>query len=362
MAEAYAFAPESYQAQLDEKTKRLETVLAPFGPPPPQVFASPTEHFRMRAEFRLWHEGDDMFYAMFGADKRKPLRVETFPIASQQINRLMPLLLAYIHPRPALRHRLFQVEFLTALSGEGLVSLVYHRPLDEAWEKEAQGLARHLGVECVGRSRRQRLVPGRDYITEHLEVGGRTYTYRQIENSFTQPNARINSHMLDWARQNTLGLEGDLLELYCGNGNFTVVLAGNFGRVLATEISKTSVRAAAENLRLNDIDNVRLARLSSAEAAQALRGDRPFRRLPPDEVAAFELRTLLVDPPRAGLDADTLELARHFERVLYISCNPDALARDLKALGFRIDRLALFDQFPYTHHLECGALLCAPSV
>ena len=357
MSRPFPFAPRHYESQLAAKTARLRDLLSPYGAPEPRVFRSAPSHFRMRAEFRLWHAGEDLFYAMFGADKKTPLRVVDFPPGSRRINELMPLLLAALRADEDLRRRLFQVEFLTTLSGEALITLVYHRPLDAAWEGAARGLAAGLGVQLVGRSRKQRLVVGRDYLTERLEVGGRDYVYRQLENSFTQPNAHMNRRMLGWARAAAGDPGGDLLELYCGNANFTAVLAPCFDRVLATEVSKTAVRAAAENLRANGADNVRLARLSSAEVAQALRGERPFRRLPPDEIKAFDLRTLFVDPPRAGLDPETLGLAAGFGRVLYISCNPQALARDIGALGCRIEQLALFDQFPYTEHLECGALL-----
>ncbi|RKW28979.1 MAG: tRNA (uridine(54)-C5)-methyltransferase TrmA, partial [Kingella sp. (in: b-proteobacteria)] len=55
----------AYQTQLNEKTARLTALLAPFGAPPVQVFPSPEQHYRMRAEFRIWHEGDTLSYAMF---------------------------------------------------------------------------------------------------------------------------------------------------------------------------------------------------------------------------------------------------------------------------------------------------------
>ena len=71
------------------------------------------------------------------------------------------------------------------------------------------------------------------------------------------------------------------------------------------------------------------------------------------------LRTLFVDPPRAGLDAPTVALARGFDHILYISCNPQTLRDNVEALHatHRIAAAAAFDQFPYTHHLECGLLL-----
>src|SRR5690625_5860994 len=85
--------------------------------------------------------------------------------------------------------------------------------------------------------------------------------------------------MLNWASGQAARLSGDLLELYCGNGNFTLPLSRHFRRILATEISKTSIEAAHHNLARNRVDNVALARLASAEVSQALAGVRRFQRL-----------------------------------------------------------------------------------
>jgi hypothetical protein len=75
----------------------------------------------------------------------------------------------------------------------------------------------------------------------------------------------------------------------------------------------------------------------------------------------YKLETLFVDPPRAGLDATCRRLAGEFGRVVYVSCNPDTLARDVRELSatHEVTRLAAFDQFPYTPHLECGVVLRA---
>jgi tRNA (uracil-5-)-methyltransferase len=102
--------------------------------------------------------------------------------------------------------------------------------------------------------------------------------YRQVENSFTQPNAAMNIQMLEWAIDATKGATGDLLELYCGNGN-SLALARNFERVLATEIAKPSVAAAQYNIAANHIDNVQIIRMSAEEFTQAMNGVREFNRL-----------------------------------------------------------------------------------
>ncbi|WP_445672205.1 tRNA (uridine(54)-C5)-methyltransferase TrmA [Pseudomonas inefficax] len=355
-----AFDPSSYTTQLDAKVARLRELLAPFGAPEPAVFDSPREHYRLRAEFRLWREDGQRHYAMFApGEKHKAILIDDFPIASQRINELMPRLKAAWQASEELGNRLFQVEFLTTLAGDAMVTLCYHRPLDEAWEVAARQLAEELGVSIIGRSKGKRLVIGRDYAVEKLDVAGRVFSYRQPEGAFTQPNGAVNQKMLSWAFEAIGEREDDLLELYCGNGNFTLPLATRVRQVLATEISKTSVNAALSNLDENAVDNVRLVRLSAEELTQALNEVRPFRRLEGIDLKSYEFGTVFVDPPRAGMDPDTCELTRRFERILYISCNPETLAQNIAQLQdtHRIERCALFDQFPYTHHMESAVLL-----
>ncbi len=354
------FDPATYLAQLEEKKHRLVALLAPFAAPEPEVFDSPREHYRLRAEFRLWRENEERFYAMFAAgDKHTPILLDDFPIASTRINALMPRLKAAWQMSSALSFKLFQAEFLTTLAGDGLITLCYHRPLDEHWQAAAQQLASELGVSLVGRSRGQRLVIGRDHVVEELQVAGRTFSYRQPEGAFTQPNGEVNQKMLNWAFDALGERQDDLLELYCGNGNFTLPLATRVRKVLATEISKSSVNAALANLADNHVDNVTLVRLSAEELTEALNEVRPFRRLQGIDLKSYQFGSVFVDPPRAGMDPDTCELTRRFERILYISCNPQTLAANIAQLHdtHRVARCALFDQFPYTHHMEAGVLL-----
>jgi len=354
------FDPSTYDAQLQGKVARLRELLAPFGAPEPAVFDSPREHYRLRAEFRLWRQDGQRHYAMFApGDKHNAILINEFPIASERINDLMPRLKAAWQASEELSNRLFQVEFLTTLAGDAMVTMCYHRPLDEAWEVAARQLAEELGVSLIGRSKGKRLVIGRDYAVEKLDVAGRVFSYRQPEGAFTQPNGAVNQKMLSWAYDAIGDRDDDLLELYCGNGNFTLPLATRVRQVLATEISKTSVNAALSNLDENAVDNVRLVRLSAEELTQALNDVRPFRRLEGIDLKSYAFGTVFVDPPRAGMDPDTCELTRRFERILYISCNPETLAANIEQLQdtHRIERCALFDQFPYTHHMESGVLL-----
>lgn len=352
--------PASYDAQLAAKLQQFATDFAPFGLPAPAVFRSAPLHFRQRAEFRIWHQGDDIAYAMFDpAEPKRPVLMETFPVASEAICKLMPRLRAALQADAELKRKLFQVNFLSTQAGEMLVTLLYHRKLETAWEAAAAALAEALGIQIIGRSLKQKIVLARDWVQEQLQVGERRLRYQQIEGSFSQPNAGVCQQMLGWACEQAAGLGGDLLELYCGNGNFTVALAPHFQRVLATEMSKSSVRAAGHNLAENGITNVAMVRMASEEISDALARVRPFNRLREIDLDSYRFSTLFVDPPRAGLDAGTVALARSFQHILYISCNPQTLRDNVAALAdtHQISAAAVFDQFPYTHHLECGLLL-----
>ena len=324
------------------------------------MFRSAPLHYRLRAEFRLWHHDGRVDYAMFdSAEPKTPVLLDDFPAAAAPIPALMPRLREALNASDTLRRKIFQVDFLATLSGECLVSLVYHRALEADWEAAARELAAALQVQVIGRSRKQKIVLGRDWVLERFALDGRELTYQQFEGSFTQPNGAVNRHMLGWARTQARELGGDLLELYCGNGNFTVALAPLFGRVLATEMSKSSVAAAHYNLDANGVDNVTLVRMASEEISDALAGGREYRRLRGIALADYRFSTLFVDPPRSGLDAGTLALARRFDHILYISCNPATLRDNVAALHdtHRIAAAAAFDQFPSTRHLECGLLL-----
>ncbi len=364
----HSIDPTAYPAALEAKLENFKDTLEGLSYPQIEVFDSAPSGFRMRAEFRIWHEDGSAHYAMNRAGEKRPYIVSQFPIAGELISQLMAPLLASINASGILSRKLFSLEFLTTLSGEALITLIYHRPVDEEWQLAAKALETEHGIMVIGRSRKQKVVLSRDYVTEILNVDNLQYHYQQIESGFTQPNARVNEKMLSWASDCCSSIaavnSGDLLELYCGNGNFTAVLAQHFKAVLATEISKISVRSAQTNFVLNKVENVTVVRMSSEEFTQALNRERPFRRLKDIDLDSYNFSTIFVDPPRAGLDEDTLELAQRFDNILYISCNPETLRANLASLTetHEIIRSAIFDQFPWTHHLESGVLLKRRSI
>ncbi|GIU15162.1 MULTISPECIES: tRNA (uridine(54)-C5)-methyltransferase TrmA [unclassified Shewanella] len=358
-----AMDPTTYDVQLEAKCVKLKQLFADFDTPELESFSSEPAHYRMRAEFRVWHEGEDLYYYMFDKELDSKVRCDQFLPASELINKMMPALVELLKPNTILRHRLFQIDFLSTLSGEILVSLLYHKQLDSEWEQQAkilkQTLSTQFNVNLIGRARKQKIILDKDFVVESLNVAGKQLQYHQIENSFTQPNGKVSVKMLEWAIDVTKNSSGDLLELYCGNGNFSIALAQNFERVLATELAKPSVESAQYNIKVNQVDNLQIIRMSAEDFTEAMAKKRSFRRLEGIDLDSYNCNTIFVDPPRAGLDADTVKLVQDYERIVYISCNPHTLIDNLDELSktHKITRFALFDQFPYTDHMESGVFL-----
>ncbi|WP_340681149.1 tRNA (uridine(54)-C5)-methyltransferase TrmA [Paraglaciecola sp.] len=353
----------TYASQLQNKVDFISQYFAAFAMPALEVYPSEPLNYRMRAEFRVWHEGDDLYHIMFDQETKQKYRVDAFPPASKLINRVMTDLIELLKNNEVARRKLFQLDYLSSLSGQIVVSLLYHKTLNEDWIAEMQTILAELRqkyeIDIIGRAKNQKIVLEKDFLLESLSINGRNYQFKHIENSFTQPNATVNIKMIEWAINATKDCQGDLLELYCGLGNFTLPMAQNFSRVLATEIAKSSVAAAQFNIATNQITNVTVLRMSSEEFVQAQQQTREFRRLEGINLREFDCQTILVDPPRSGLDDDTLSMVKEYANIVYISCSPETLKQNLEILTLThtVCKFALFDQFPYTHHSECGVFL-----
>ena len=350
----------SYESELAQKKEQVLSLLLPFGVDNLTIFFANESNYRARSEFKIWHDESGANYAMGRADKKGAINITQCPKVIEPIERRMRPLFNAINSSENLKNRLFTVEFLATTTGECLITMIYHRKLDEAWEIEAKELERTLDAYIMGRSRKQKVILSQEFVTERLNIDSKEYYYRHYESGFTQPNPAVNIKMVEWAIKQAKRVDGeDFLESYCGLGNFTIPLSRYFNRVLATEISKRSIKAANENCELNGVGNIEFIRLSSEEMTKALSGVREFRRLEGVDLDSYNFSTVLVDPPRAGLDRDTIKLISNIDNIIYISCNPETLARDLVELTktHKIEDCAIFDQFPHTHHIEAGVFL-----
>lgn len=352
---------ESYSEQISKKNIYIETLLTPFYSGKIDLFDSPSSEYRARSEFRIWHDGDRCDYAMGNSTKNGAITIEECPKVIEPISKRMWPLLEKINNSPSvLKRKLFAIEFLATTTDECLVTMLYHRKLDEEWSLEAKELESTLNCKIMGRSRKQKVVLSDEFVVEKLDIDNHKVSYIQYEGGFTQPNPLVNIKMIEWAidKAKQVG-SGDFLEAYCGLGNFTIPISRYFDKVLATEISKNSINAANLNCELNSIENIKFARLSSEEMTEALNKTREFTRLKDIDLDEYDFSTVLVDPPRAGLDEGTIDLISNIDNIIYISCNPETLARDLETLTktHNVLNAAMYDQFPHTSHIESGVFL-----
>ncbi len=169
--------------------------------------------------------------------------------------------------------------------------------------------------------------------------------------SFFQVNneqaARIYALVRQWA---ALRDSETAVDLYCGIGGIALHLAKDAGRVIGIEYAEEAVRNARDNARLNDLRNCTFLAGDAAELVQDL-----SLELPPGSVA-------VVNPPRSGCAAEVLSALAELKprALIYVSCNPDTLARDLDLLsqqGYRTLEVQPVDMFPQTPHVESVALL-----
>lgn len=347
----------SYKEQINKKKKYIKELFKPLHVESFEIFTSPDTHYRNRAEFRVWHDYDGMHYAMNQVQKKRVVLVESCPKVVEKIADLMSPLKKLIEKDEILRHRLFSIEFLSS-STKVLVSLLYHKKIDESWDIHAKKLEDELGVSIIGRSRKVKRVISDDFVLDELHVDKKSYMYKIIEGGFSQPNSFVNARMIEWVVRHVENSK-DLLELYCGHGNFTIPFSKHFDRVLATEISKSSIKAAKDNCKMNGVSNIEFLRMSVEDLTSAFKKEREFVRLRDIDFESYNFSHVFVDPPRAGIDEKSLEFISQFETIIYISCNPDTLKRDIEILKdrFKPKEFAIFDQFPHTEHIESGIIL-----
>lgn len=192
-----------------------------------------------------------------------------------------------------------------------------------------------------------RLLWGQDHLYDTL-CG---LTFRLSVPSFFQVN-RAQAQVLYGRALDFAGLTGceTVLDLYCGTGTISLVMATRAGRVLGAEIVPQAIADAKENARRNGLENTEFFCADAGEAALVLaeRGLRP--------------EVISVDPPRKGLSLPVIEAICQMapDRVVYVSCDPETLARDLKLLqerGYSAVRAEAVDMFPRTGHVETIVLL-----
>lgn len=171
--------------------------------------------------------------------------------------------------------------------------------------------------------------------------------YQISPDSFFQVNLNITEKLYNKIKEYCALLKSDqVLDLYCGTGTIGIYISDIVKKIIGIEINKDAINDAIINKNLNNINNIEFI----ANDVEKVINTIPMK---PD--------TIIVDPPRSGLSKKTIETIIKIKsnNIIYVSCDPMTLARDLNILksNYTITELIPFDMFPHTHHVECLTVL-----
>ena len=147
-----------------------------------------------------------------------------------------------------------------------------------------------------------------------------------------------------------LGRKETVIDAYCGTGTIGLIASGHAKEVVGVELNKDAVKDAILNAKENQIRNVRVFQGDAGEFMEAMAAE------------GYSMDLLFMDPPRAGSDEKFMASAVKMgpEKIVYISCNPETLARDLKYLtkkGYQVKKIQPVEMFAFTEHVETVCLL-----
>ncbi|MEO8970380.1 MAG: class I SAM-dependent RNA methyltransferase [Ktedonobacteraceae bacterium] len=322
-----------YDAQLTWKHDVVQQLLHDIGnfSNPPLLETVPCDvpwHYRNHMRFSVNREGQPGLTAR-GTHRVLPLT--NCPIAHEQINRALSVLSQHRNERPQALIR------CGTATGQMLIQ-PYPQP-------EVREQLTSLGLDI------------RSETMEEVLLGK---TFRIRPSSFFQTNTAQAEKMADMVLHGLLeeGKTQDnrsltVIDAYCGVGTFALLLAQYVGKVIAIEESASAIKDAQWNLQhantINTITNVEFLKGKVEDLLPSL---------------ALQVDGLIIDPPRAGCQRTVLDaLAQHpVERIVYVSCDPSTLARDLDILchqhaAYQLHSVQPLDMFPHTAHIECITVL-----
>jgi 23S rRNA (uracil1939-C5)-methyltransferase len=318
-----------YEAQLEWKREVVRELLHEIGgfETPPLLETVPCANpwnYRNHMRFSVNREGQPGLTAR-GSHHVLPLT--ECPIAHQQINQALEMLSQQLNPRP-------QVVIRCGTASHQLL------------------IQPHPGLEMA----QQLAEAGLDLHTETMEEMLAGETFRIRPSSFFQTNTAQAEKMVEMVLASLLTQEQShtgpshpltIVDAYCGVGTFARLLAPHVGKVIAIEESASALKDAQWNLR--GVENVEILKGKVEDILPSL---------------SSQVDGLVIDPPRAGCQPVILNaLVQHpVARIVYVSCDPSTLARDLHILchqhhAYRLHSIQPLDMFPQTAHIECVAVL-----
>jgi 23S rRNA (uracil1939-C5)-methyltransferase len=344
-------------AQIKAKQRIVAEQFAHIGKVQPETWLEPVTGpalgYRRRARLgaRLVPERGGMHIGFRQRRKSFLANLDTCPVLEPQISTLLPELRVLVGSLSC-AHRVPQIE---VASGDGSAALVFRHllPLVERDEELLREFGRRHNIQIYAQAH------GPDSIVAlwpqepeelYYRLAGFDVEIRFRPTDFVQINGDVNQKMVSQAVR-LLDLTGDeqVLDLFCGLGNFSLPLARHARCVMGVEADEALIAGARRNAQLNGVANAefKVADLDHEGS--------------PAPWADFRIDRLLLDPPRGGAMGAIKRLGQPLPaRIVYVSCHPATLARDseylVHALGYRLAAAGVMDMFPQTSHVESMAL------
>ncbi len=353
----------SYPVQLESKRAILaETLRRGAGVPIERVedavAASSQYGYRSRLQFKVSSENGDIRIGFYRQGSHVVADAAGgCPIAEPVVNDVLNCCRSVLRDYPDAD----SVSQLTVDAGDSGVVVIIHQNGGDASRGRAYLLGRSADFgPCTGlflktdnRSPGEKLwgSPEITYLMSRVEPAQEPVVLSYPPGGFAQVHRLQNSSMLSVIRRlGRFTASAHLLDLYCGNGNFSIPLAGEVASVVGIEGNADSIQAAKGNAERNGIANIQFF------CDDVVSG---VRRLI-DQRRTFD--TVLLDPPRSGAGDAVDDIVRlQPDKIIYVSCDPATLARDcglLAGRGYRVDVSVPIDMFPQTYHIESVTLLC----
>ena len=357
----------TYPQQLSYKMRTAIQELGRFGKVEPIIGMDDPLHYRCKVSTAFGFSRGHAITGVWQASAGKLVQVEQCGLEDPRAKKVVDTVRALIRPfrlrtyddrtgRGTIR---FVMVRIGKRSGEVLVALgtgsdEFPRKRDFVKELVKQCPIITTVVQCISTDRlnlvlgkQETVLYGPGYITDTL-CG---YTFQISARSFFQINP-VQTEALYATAVEFAGLTGkeSVIDAYCGVGTIGIIASAKASRVLACEVNEEAVKNAIENVKRNDIENVRVLKADAGE----------FMEMLAEEGDGIDV--VFTDPPRAGCNrqflASLVRLAP--KKVVYISCNIETQARDLRYLtanGYAVKRIRPVDMFPYTRHVETVVLL-----
>lgn len=357
---------ESYSEQLQIKHRQVKKLLKGFGEVPPLIAMRYPYYYRnkVHAVFGMGKRGQ-ILCGVYEKNSHRIVDVESCMIEDKQatsIIRDIKELLPSFKIKPynedtgygLLRHVLVRRAFST---GEVMVVLVLTSPILPSKNSFVKTLLKKhpeittilLNVNDKDTSmvlgEYEKVLYGKGYIIDEL-LGAK---FRISAKSFYQVNPIQTKHLYRKAIE-MAGLTGEerVLDAYCGTGTIGLLAATGAKDVMGVELNSEAVRDAIQNAKQNQVQNIRFLCADATEYMMRAASQEP----------SFDI--VFMDPPRAGSTKEFIRALIQLapKRVVYISCNPETLARDLKWFkNYQVEQIQPFDMFPFTEHVETVVLL-----